>query len=615
MMIPPILGDDAPWKERFRTKGTLWTTLARENPERGLVCSNESGIYQLYAWEVPSGALTQITSDPTGKSSGSISPDGSFIYYLADQGGNEIGRYVRVGFHGGDREEVTRHVPPYSSWGLNTGRSGKMIGFITADGQGYHLFVATVGDGGNVGAPRKIHHNGKLTQGPTFSRNDEIAVVTTTERSETLHFGIQAIDTSTGTLIAELWEEGDSSVQAAFFSPLPGDFRLLAVSDRSGSKRPFLWDPYTGERIDLEVGSLAGEVFPLDWSRDGKMLLLCQVEQAVQKFHLYDLSDMRLVTVKQPDGTGGLTEDSASYFGPENEIYTQWQDSANPPRTVAIDPQSGDMRTIFAPAEVPPGHAWKSITFTSSDGQQIQGWLGLPDGQGPFPTILHTHGGPDSVAIQTFAPGSQAWMDHGYAFLTINYRGSTTFGKKFEEQIWGNPGRWEIEDMKAARDWLVDNGIADPGRIFVTGASYGGYLTLLALGRLPDLWAGGMAIVAIADWTLLYEDEADMIRGFQRALFGGTPTELPEQHRISSPITYAGEVQAPLLVIQGRNDTRCPERQMEVYEARMRDLGKSIEVHWFKAGHLSLDIQHQIYELEEMLKFTYRVLQEQVVTG
>jgi dipeptidyl aminopeptidase/acylaminoacyl peptidase len=273
------------------------------------------------------------------------------------------------------------------------------------------------------------------------------------------------------------------------------------------------------------------------------------------------------------------------------------------------------VRTLFAPAAVPAGHAWKSITFESSDGQQIQGWLGVPDGQGPFPTILHTHGGPEVVTTQQFTPGSQAWMDHGYAYLTINYRGSTTFGKKFQEQIWGNPGYWEIEDMKAARDWLVDNGIADPARMFVTGASYGGYLTLLALGRLPDLWAGGMGVVAIADWTLLYEDEADMIRGYQRALFGGTPEELPEQHKAGSPITYADKVHAPLLVIQGRNDTRCPERQMEVYEARMRKLGKSIEVQWFDAGHRSLDVQRQIGEQEEMLKFAYRVLHPQVVSG
>src|SRR5207244_1817755 len=123
-------------------------------------------------------------------------------------------------------------------------------------------------------------------------------------------------------------------------------------------------------------------------------------------------------------------------------------------------------------------------------------------------------------------------------------------------------------------------GIARPDAILLTGASYGGYLTLLALGMRPDLWAGGMAEVAIADWTIQYEDTAPTLRGYQVALFGGTPTERPDAYQASSPITYVDRVAAPVLVIQGRNDTRCPSRPMELYEARLRALGKPVEVIW-----------------------------------
>ena len=91
-----------------------------------------------------------------------------------------------------------------------------------------------------------------------------------------------------------------------------------------------------------------------------------------------------------------------------------------------------------------------------------------------------------------FSAQSQAWLDHCFAFLTINYRGSTTFGREFQEQIWGDLGHWEVGDVVAAREWLVREGIAEPGRIFLTGRAYGGYLTLQALGKAPDLWAGGM---------------------------------------------------------------------------------------------------------------------------
>jgi dipeptidyl aminopeptidase/acylaminoacyl peptidase len=142
---------------------------------------------------------------------------------------------------------------------------------------------------------------------------------------------------------------------------------------------------------------------------------------------------------------------------------------------------------VLAAGEMPPGYPWKSVTFTSSDGQVIQGWLGLPEGEGPFPTILHTHGGSHAVMTEAFDPPSQSWLDHGFVFLTINFRGSTTFGREFQERIWGDIGHWELEDMVAARNWLVEQGIAIPDQILLTGWSYGGYLTLQALSKRPDL--------------------------------------------------------------------------------------------------------------------------------
>ena len=167
-----------------------------------------------------------------------------------------------------------------------------------------------------------------------------------------------------------------------------------------------------------------------------------------------------------------------------------------------------------------------------------------------------------------------------------------------------------MEDVAAGVAWLIERGIARPEAILKTGVSYGGYLTLQSLGKKPALWAGGMAVVAIADWVLMYEDQAETLRGYQRSIFGGTPEEKPEAHRKSSPITYAAVIEAPILVLQGENDTRCPARQMRVYERRLTDLGKSIEVQWFDAGHGSLDTEEQIRQQAKMLEFAYRVLSD-----
>jgi dipeptidyl aminopeptidase/acylaminoacyl peptidase len=107
---------------------------------------------------------------------------------------------------------------------------------------------------------------------------------------------------------------------------------------------------------------------------------------------------------------------------------------------------------------------------------------------------------------------------------------------------------------------------------------------------------------------MMYEDSAATLRGYQVALFGGTPQGKLEQYRISSPLTYAENVKAPVLIIQGRNDTRTPARPVEAYEQKLKALGKSIEVHWFDAGHLGAGVERDIQNLEIMLRFAYRVL-------
>ena len=179
--------------------------------------------------------------------------------------------------------------------------------------------------------------------------------------------------------------------------------------------------------------------------------------------------------------------------------------------------------------------------------------------------------------------------------MSLNYRGSTTFGRAFKEAIWGRIGR----ARGAPTSWPPGGiswrpGIADPDLVFLTGWSYGGYITLQAMGVAPGLWAAGLAGIAVADWVSQYDDENELLRAYDRALFGGPPTERMDAYLQASPLTYADRVDAPVLIIQGRHDTRCPARQVELYEARLRALDKPVEVIWFDAGHLGGDVERDI---------------------
>lgn len=609
MIIDLQLDDKAPWKQRFRAPIVVWTQIAPSNMARGLAANNTSGKFQLYAWDVPSGTLRQLTDRPAGILFGALSGDGRHVYYLDDEQGNEIGHFVRIPFENGEAEDLTPDLAPYSSFAFASSGSGSHFGFVVADAEGFHIYSLETLNNGDIGTRRRLFHSRKLAFGPIYSHAGEVAVVATTDRATVQHYDLLAFDTATGEKIAELWDGEGTSMGPLGFSPQPGDLRLLTTTNRSGVHRPFIWDLRTNERRDLNLPALDGEIYPVNWSPDGRRLILCQFSQAVQQLYLYDLTVDTLRKLNHPGGAFAFFAGGGTYFGSETEIFAQWQDAAHPSQLIALDEQTGEKRrTVLAAGSVPPGHSWKSVSFPSSDGQMIQGWLGLPDGQGPFATILHTHGGPEAVTTEVYAPSSQAWMDHGFAFLTINYRGSISFGREFQEKIWGNIGYWEMEDLVAARNWLVNEGISQPDAILLTGWSYGGYITLMGLGKHPDLWAGGMAGIAISDWAMMYEDSADTLKGYQVALFGGTPQEKPEQYQVSSPFAYAENVKAPVLIIQGRNDTRTPSRPIEVYEQKLKTLGKSIEVHWFDAGHMGEGIEQDIQHLELMLRFAYRVL-------
>jgi dipeptidyl aminopeptidase/acylaminoacyl peptidase len=602
MLIKPDISPDSPWKRRYRIPAT-YTQLAKAAPERGLAVNNATGVFQLYAWDVPTGALRQLTHRPTGIVNGQISPDGRWIYYLEDQAGNEIGHFVRVPFEGGIPEDVTPDLPLYSSFGLRTSRDSSVLGITVATDGGFQMYAIEAGPDA-AGESRPIYRSGALTFGPTFSYAGEIAVAETLEGMRGLHFKLLAFDTATGAPLGELTDGPESTISMRQFAPVPGDDRALVTTDSTGNNRPLLWNPRTGERTDLRLDDVAGEVQPIDWSADGKRILLMQFVQAVQTLYLYDLPSHTVRRLEHPEGTfGGV------YFGPDDTIFAHLQSSVAPSQLIALDASTGrQVRVVLPAAEVPPGRRWRSISFPSADGTPIQGWLGVPEGAGPFPTILDTHGGPTAVQTDAFLGGAQAWIDDGYAYCSINYRGSTTFGRDFEKAIEGDLGNREVDDMAGAYAWLVAEGIANPRQVLLTGWSYGGYLTLQALGRRPELWAGGIAGIAIADWAIQYEDTADTLKGYPVALLGGTPAEQPEVYRRASPITYAEQVRAPVLVIQGSNDTRCPARPMRMYEARLRELGKPIEVHWFEAGHGSYVVEQGIQHQELMMEFAYRVL-------
>jgi dipeptidyl aminopeptidase/acylaminoacyl peptidase len=186
-------------------------------------------------------------------------------------------------------------------------------------------------------------------------------------------------------------------------------------------------------------------------------------------------------------------------------------------------------------------------------------------------------------------------VDAGFVVVEVNYRGSTGYGSAWRDAIEGRPGLTELEDVAAVLDACVAAGTVDPRRVVVEGWSWGGYLALLAAGTQPRRWAGALAGVPVADYLTAYADEMEQLRAFDRALFGGSPQERPEVYRASSPLTYVDDVAAPVLVLAGENDPRCPIRQVDTYLAALAAGGRvHYEVSRFDAGHGSLVVEESM---------------------
>ena len=264
---------------------------------------------------------------------------------------------------------------------------------------------------------------------------------------------------------------------------------------------------------------------------------------------------------------------------PDGTVEYTCSSAAEPTSVRALHPDGTDRVLVALPGERAPG----SVPVEDLWAGDVHALVARA-GDGPRPTVFSLHGGPHAADEDRFSPARATWVDAGFTVVEVNYRGSTGYGSAWRDAIEGRPGLTELEDVAAVFDHCVAEGIADPARCVVEGWSWGGYLALLAVGTQPERWAAGIAGVPVADYLTAYDDEMEQLRAFDRALFGGSPEEKPEVCRAASPLTYVDAVRAPVLVLAGENDPRCPIRQIDNYLDALAARGADYAVSRFDAG-------------------------------
>lgn len=569
------------WRERFRVPAVIYAELARDDPDRGVVITDLDEKYQAYAWDRAAGTVDQVTASETGVITAAISPKGDFIYTLVDDDpGTEIGHIHRFPFQGGESEDVTPDLGGYTAYYLEATERGVVA--LAGLGGKQVLLVVEGEESRTIELPT-------LPIGLVVADSEDRAAVTLVTPGRGQVPRLRVIDLASGDILSERAETEAGAMH--------GD--IVAVAEVRGDwLRPGLWDGSRFTTLEVEI---PGDVAPVDWSNDGGVILLSQSHRAKTALYLYHLASAEVTPLASPPGAT-YPRSSASLVDRDTALSI-WSDANNPWRVFELTTDEWRVVLQLEEQHTFPGPQWEEFIFPSTGGVEIQGWLLRPEGEGPWPTLLYTHGGPTSVAGPTFNAIAGAWLDNGFAVASINYRGSTTFGESFREALTANIGGPDIDDVVAARHWLVDNGIADPDRIVKNGYSYGGFLTLQSLGTHPDLWAAGVAGAPIADWALNYEDSNDILRAYDHSLFGAPPEELPDIYRKASPRTYAADFKAPVMISQPEKDSRTPLRQVEVFVDEMQALGKDVRFEILKGGHPGAGKEQWIGMVESWLDF------------
>src|SRR5829696_1205443 len=269
---------------------------------------------------------------------------------------------------------------------------------------------------------------------------------------------------------------------------------------------------------------------------------------------------------------------SAPDWTADGDVLAAFEGPARPPELRLLTPGS-EPRAIHAPAPVAvrraPHAEPEHVSFASRDGLEIPALLYRPAGTAgsPVPAIVHPHGGPTAAHLEDWDGRLQYFVDKGYAWLHVNFRGSTGYGRDFERR---NHGVWGVEDTwdcLAAADWLAGQEWADGDRLAIVGGSYGSYMALLSVTDDPEhrfrcavTEYGDCDIVA--SWA---QGDRDGVQDLERMM--GHPSQAREGYRAGSPVHRLDQVAVPLLIAHGERDERVHPKQSEELVAELRRLG------------------------------------------
>ncbi len=544
---------------------------------------------QAVAWDMATDRRQVITAQPHGVDTSEIEPDGSTIWWFdADTTGE--GTWRRQSFTGDTpAAPALSGVPRGRPYGIAFDASGTLAAISIGVGGASHCYLgAPSGPARLLGSVPgylsliDMTSDGRLLALAGAPDGDDAVVLWPTDGGDPVRLP--------GADRLRLWP-------MEFHPDGEREPELLLVAEQHTAYTLATWRPSQGLR-QVTGPSFASEI-SARWYPAARDVLIQHEQAGRSRLVVADLDRSRTRDISVP---GGTIHDLSC--APDGALHCVWSRESVPPRALVLRP--GTSSATAAEPERPDAGAHRSRRWTPRSYGRIHSFVTTPPGTGPWPTLLLVHGGPATHDRDSYDPRVDLLTRSGYAVVRTNYRGSTGYGARWQHH-WGHRvGLAQIEDLAAVRDALVDEGAARADRTGLCGFSWGGYLTLLAMGAQPDRWSLGMAAHPIADYVAAYEATTPAVRETDRELFGGTPDEVPERYRAACPMTYADRVCAPLLLVASVSDDRCPAAQVIRYTEELRRRTVPHEVVWVGGGHRSRRALDHAAVLTAMLQFAER---------
>jgi dipeptidyl aminopeptidase/acylaminoacyl peptidase len=361
----------------------------------------------------------------------------------------------------------------------------------------------------------------------------------------------------------------------------------LEDGDRAGV---FLTDLDGGEHIKLAGGDR--DFSSLSWEEHGQSLIAIATSRG--------RSDLIRIGL---DGTVDLIAEGGSWDSPLSTAQgvVAIHEAFDSPPSIVLVGGDGTRSTLYdgapAPVRSAPYSKMERVSFNSSDGLEIEGFLFRPaDISNPVPAVVYPHGGPTSYYGDEWDGHAQYFVDKGYAWLAINFRGSTSYGLEFERANHGDWGLGDVDDCIAAAGYLSSLGWVDPGRIAIFGASYGSYLALASLVHRENPFACGASKYGgdsdiLTSWA---QGDREGREDLERMM--GHPAQERQAYLTGSPIHQVGRISRPFLVAHGERDARVSPKQSEELVERLDQIGATYEYMTYPTeGHGLLRREPQLH--------------------